>query len=169
MPIATDTPDFKTRGGAPVSQIDELPTLEIIAIMFLRMWCDGGPTRERMMQDLSNALGDKDAQTVGTLFDDLMQITLKCARRPLMRHGVPCRCFGGDECAFANMLAAAVSGDREEAMLFSSILITGQAAYPAAAIAQNLSPYLLRFAQMSDYANRTTTLATHAAKTTIRH
>ena len=145
--------DAASRGGAPVGQLDELPTLEIVAIMFLRMWCDGGANRDRMAQDLALALGPHDADTATAIFDELMRLTLSCARRPLMRHGVPCRCFGGDECAFANMLGAAVTGDKEEAMLFSSILINGQAAFPAMSLAHDLSPFLLRFVRATQVAN----------------
>lgn len=141
------------RGGAPVGHLDELPTLEVVAIMFLRMWCDGGANRDRMMQDLVRALGPQDADTANAIFDELMRLTLSCARRPFMRHGVPCRCFGGDECAFANLLGAAVSGDKEEAMLFSSILINGQAAFPVMSLAHDLSPFLLRFVRATQAAN----------------
>ena len=115
------------------------------------------------------ALGPNDATTATALFDELMQLTLTCARRPLMRHGVPCRCFGGDECAFANMLGAATSGDREEAMLFSSILMTGQAAYSVMALAQELSPFLLRFARATQASNNKTHAQTHAAHPETRH
>ena len=138
--------DFtRSRGAAPVGRMDELPRLEAVAILFMRMWCDGGEQRQRIAADLTLALGDTDAAIATGLFDDLMRLTLSCARRPLMRHGVPCQCFGGDECAFANMLVAAMTGDREEAMLFSAILINGQATWPAIALAQELTPYLLRF------------------------
>ncbi|SEM44566.1 hypothetical protein SAMN04488003_101142 [Loktanella fryxellensis] len=158
------------RGGAPVGQLDELPPLEMIAILFMRMWCDGGTNRQRITQDMALALGQTDADAATALFDDLMRLTLGCARRPLVRHGVPCRCFGGDECAFANMLVAATTGDRDEAMLFSSILVTGQAAFPAIALAQDLSPYLLRFARATQ-ATMTPAApqATHPAQTAIRH
>ena len=157
------------RGAAPVGQMDELPRLEAIAILFLRMWCDGGATRQRMQADLTLALGQEDAAAAADLFDDLMKLTLSCARRPLMRHGVPCACFGGDECAFANMLAAATIGDREEAMLFSAILITGQAAWPAIALAQQLSPYLLRFTRAAQHATGDLPGQTHAPQTGLRH
>ena len=158
-----------SRGAAPVGQMDELPRLEAIAIMFLRMWCDGGANRQRMAGDLALALGQDDAATATGLFDDLMHLTLSCARRPLMRHGVPCQCFGGDECAFANMLAAATIGDREEAMLFSAILITGQAAYPAIAIAQDLSPFLLRFTRATQHTTADLPGQTHTPQTGTRH
>ena len=158
-----------SRGAAPVGQMDELPRLEAIAIMFLRMWCDGGANRQRMAGDLALALGQDDAATASGLFDDLMRLTLSCARRPLMRHGVPCRCFGGDECAFANMLAAATTGDREEAMLFSAILITGQAAWPAIALAQDLSPFLLRFARATQGQGTDLPGQTHTVHSGTRH
>ena len=169
MTVHPDLAVPASRGAAPVGQMDELPRLEAIAILFLRMWCDGGSTRERMASDLALALGEDDAATAAALFDDLMQLTLACARRPLMRHGLPCRCFGGDECAFANMLAAATTGDREEAMLFSAILITGQAAWPAIALAQELSPFLLRFTRAAQRAIGDLPGQTHAPQTGTRH
>ena len=41
-------------------------------------------------------------------------------RRPLIRHHETCRCVGGDEAAFANMVAAAASQDREDAALLAT-------------------------------------------------
>ncbi len=166
----TDPTDHTSaRGGAPVGQLDELPTLEIVAITFFRLWCDGGAHRERLERDLALALGPADAVTAVALFDDLMRTTLACARRPLVRHGVPCRCFGGDESAFANMLAAAVIGDRDEAMLFASILISGQGAWPAVTLAQTIAPYLLRFVRAAQGSGGTMGLVTHISQPGIRH
>ncbi len=47
------------------------------------------------------------------------------ARRPLMRHSLDCECFGGDECAFAQLVSAATGGDEHDAMTFALHLFDG--------------------------------------------
>jgi hypothetical protein len=69
-------------------------------------------------------------------FDALLRTLLEHGRRPLMRHGLRCKCFGGDESAFANMIAAAAGQDREDALLFASTLMTGHAAWAASRLAE---------------------------------
>lgn len=134
------------RGAAPVGQLAELPAVERLAVLSLRAWCDGGAARARIAEDFQLLLGAEGPAAVRG-FDILMQITLQGARRPLMRHALDCACVGGDECAFANLVAAAAGGDREDAMLFASTLLSGAAAYAAARAAEDLGDLFLRFAR----------------------
>jgi len=45
-----------------------------------------------------------------------------------MRHQETCQCFGGDESAVANMVAAAAAGDMEEALLLAGHLVPAEVA-----------------------------------------
>jgi hypothetical protein len=148
-----DTPPASpSRGAAPVGQLSELPHVELAAIVYLRAWCEGGPDREIIAKDFRLVMGDAAGLLASADFDALMATLLHKARRPVMRHGLGCKCFGGDESAFANMIAAAAGQDREEAMLFASILIKGDTAWAAVQKALQLGQVFLRLARMPDCA-----------------
>jgi len=128
------------RGAAPVGLIDELPPAEAAAILYFRLWCDGPSGRARIHADLCSRLGPAEADLAAGVFDALMATVLSGMRRPLMRHGTECRCFGGDESAFANMVAAALSDEIEDAMIFAAALMRGAPALDAAVLAGRLRP-----------------------------
>lgn len=67
-----------------------------------------------------------------------------------MRHGLGCKCFGGDESAFANMIAAAAGQDHEDAQLFACTLMIGHTAWPAVQLALGLGQAFLRLSRMPD-------------------
>ncbi len=100
-----------SRGATPVGKLHELPPLEMTVIIYLRMWCDGGLRREQIRRDFILAFG----QTVGSRhsasFSSFMLVLIHKSRRKTMRHQETCQCFGGDESAVANMVAAAAAGD----------------------------------------------------------
>lgn len=145
QPAATAGPP--QRGAAPVGYLQELPAVELAAVLYLRVWCVGGETKDQIARDFRLLLGTDDAVLALTDFDALMKVTLNGARRPLMRHGLHCRCFGGDESAFANMIAAAAAQDRDDAMLFACTLLTGAAAFEAVRLAGVLGQVFLRIAR----------------------
>ena len=154
------------RGAAPVGHLHALPPIELAAIVYLRAWCDGGANREIIAKDFCLVMGDAaGAQAVGD-FDALMTTLLNNARRPVMRHRLNCKCFGGIESAFANMIAAATGQDRDDAMLFANILMTGHAAWAAVQLVGQLGQVFLRLGRVPD---RSPT-PTHASQPTIhRH
>lgn len=132
------------RGGAPVGQLQELPAIEGAAILYLRAWCKGGPDRELIGQDFAAVLGERDGRKAAEDWDALMNMFLGGARRSIMLHGLGCKCFGGDESAFANMIAAAASQDGEDALLFASTLMSGPAAWSAVQLALQMGQTFLR-------------------------
>ena len=140
-----DTAVTDTRGGAAVGMLQELPMLELGAILLLRHWCDGEVGRAAVGRDFA-ALG---SGGVGgeTLLAELVTLFAGHGRRPLMRHGVACACFGGDEAAFAQMIAAATVGDRDDAMAFALILLPVAQAFVAVQAAGRLGPIILRLAR----------------------
>ena len=134
------------RGAAPVGLLQELPPVELAAIVYLRAWCDGGSARGMIARDFRLVMGDEAAAAVET-FDALMGVLLTRARRPIMRHALDCRCFGGDESAFAHMIASAAGRDREDAVLFASTLVKGPATWSAVLMAEESGQVLLRLAR----------------------
>ena len=135
------------RGAAPIGLLQELPSIELAAIVYLRAWCKGRADREMIGRDFTFVLGEREGQKAAEDWDALMQMLLSGARRPVMRHSLGCECFGGDESAFANMIAAAASQDREDALLFASTLMTGAAAWVAVQVALPLGQAFLRLAR----------------------
>ena len=136
-------PDRPARGGAAVGMLNELPASERYAILAFRLWCDGADGRETVARDVSRAFAPARAVQVVNDFADLTQILLHRARRPIMRHGRDCACFGGDEAAFSQMIAAAAAGDTEDAMAFALVLMTPAAAWSAVRLASDIGRALL--------------------------
>ncbi|MEF3049046.1 hypothetical protein V3C85_17705 [Tabrizicola sp. L79] len=141
-------PAERRRGAAPVGHLQELPPAELAAIVYLRAWCEGGAERQIISEDFRRVMGDAEGVHAVDTFNALMGVLLRNARRPIMRHGLGCRCFGGDESAFAQMLAAAVSQDRDDAMLFAATLVKGDAAWAAVQLAVDLQQVFLRLTRM---------------------
>lgn len=111
------------RGGAPVGILSELPPVELAAILYLRHWLSGN--QDQIWRDFSHTFSRADAACAMASFEDLMRAVQNNTRRPLMRHKTGCDCFGGDECAFAQLVAAAASGDEHDAMTFALHLFDG--------------------------------------------
>ena len=95
-------------------------------------------------QDFSLVMVEEAGATAARNFDALMPLLLTNARRPVMRHGLGCKCFGADESAFANMIAAAAGQDLEDAYLFACTFITGHAAWPGVQLSLRLGQAFLR-------------------------
>lgn len=131
------------RGAAPVGMLAELPALEQSAILALRQWCAGPEARaqvaEKFHQVLAPPRADQELQHCAQLFD----MVVTCSARPLMRHGADCACFGGDENAFAQLVAAAALGNRDEALIFALALITPPAAFAVVRAAEPVGMALL--------------------------
>lgn len=125
------------RGGAPVGVIAELPDVELGAVLLLRLWCEGDGGRAQIARDFLLCFETGRAAAEFENLDRLVRVVVQGGRRPLMRHGINCTCFGGDESAFAHMVAAAAAGDREEAMAFALALMSPDAAFAAVQMAES--------------------------------
>ena len=111
------------RGAAPVGHLDELPPLEMTTIVYLRMWCGGGASREQVRNDFILAFGYSTGSLHSATFSSFMMLLIHKSRRKIMRHQTHCQYFGGDESAVANMIAAAAAGDVDDALLLASHLV----------------------------------------------
>lgn len=118
----------EARGAAPVGHLYELPPLEMMTIVYLRMWCEGGPSRVQVRKDFIRALGQTNGSIYSSVFSSLMLVLIHKSRRKIMRHQAACQCFGGDESAIANMIAAAAAGDVAEALMLASHLVPSKIA-----------------------------------------
>jgi hypothetical protein len=128
---ATEAAQEVPRGAAPVGLVGDLPVLEQGAVLLLRRWCDDEEGRIAVAADFKRALGnDRGAEAVNALAH-LVTLFVRHGRRPLMRHGLQCSCLGGDESAFALMVAAAAIGDREDAMSLALTMMPADIAFAA--------------------------------------
>jgi len=116
-------PKAYSRGATPVGHIDELPPLEMTTILYLRLWCEGQLSREQVHDDFILAFGHSIGTQHSATFSSFMLTLVHKSRRSIMRHQTNCQCFGGDESAVANMIAAAAAGDRQDALLLASHLV----------------------------------------------
>ncbi|HMQ92825.1 MAG TPA: hypothetical protein PKA33_10500 [Amaricoccus sp.] len=111
------------RGGATVGHVAELDAVAAGAVICLRRWCDGPAAQAQMREDFARALGPEAGGSAMRAFEELCDLCARHGRRPLMRHHVACKCIGADEACFANFVALASEGDREDAMLIATILV----------------------------------------------
>ncbi|MEH6524285.1 hypothetical protein [Sulfitobacter sp.] len=117
------TQDHSNRGGAPVGFITELDSIEAASVIYLRLWSDGPDSRAQVHSDFSTALGVDQGHKAAKSFEQLYSLCAIHGRRPLMRHSIECKCLGADESCFANFIATAAEGEREDAMLIATLLV----------------------------------------------
>lgn len=111
------------RGGAPVGYVSELGPIEAAAVIYLRLWCNSAETQARAVHDFEAMLGPEYGGGVAAALAQICEACVQHGRRPLMRHHIDCKCLGGDEACFANFIAAAADGEREDAFLFASNIV----------------------------------------------
>ena len=134
------------RGGAPVGFLKELDPVEAAAVRCLRCWGADTEAETRLCAEFAGALGPEQGGRVTETLSDICSLCALHGRRPLMRHAETCPCLGADECCFATFIAAASSGDREDAMLFAAMLVRADLAPALAGLAERLGLALRRMA-----------------------
>lgn len=111
------------RGGAPVGLLTELTAIEATSVMCLRLWSDGADAQAKVLDDFVAGLGAVRGRKAMQSFERLCNLCASYGRRPLMRHAVQCKCLGADESCFANFIATAAEGEREDALLIATLLV----------------------------------------------
>lgn len=134
----------RRRGGAPVGLVTELPEVEMGAVLYLRLWCDGPEAQAQVWNDFASGLGARHGRSALKAFERLCSMAVDHGRRPLMRHQITCRCLGADEAAFANLIGAAAEGERDDAMILASIIVRPDLALSVAALAEEFGLALKR-------------------------
>ena len=134
------------RGCAPVGFLDELDPVEAGAVRCLRLWGSGPGAEDRLRRDFARGLGPDHGLRAADTLSDICSLCAHHGRRPLMRRAETCPCLGADECCFATFIAAAGSGDREDAMMFAAMLVRADLAPCLAGLDQSLALALRRMA-----------------------
>ncbi|MEP5153663.1 hypothetical protein [Planktotalea sp.] len=116
------------RGGTAVGFLNELDSVEAAAVIYLRLWCNGADSQMQVRNDFICTLGAEKGARALQSFEQLCDLCARHGRRPLMRHSVQCKCLGSDESCFANFIASAAMGEREDAMLIATLLVRADVA-----------------------------------------
>ncbi len=132
------------RGGAPVGFLTELDGLEAASVIYLRLWCDGPDSQSQVSNDFETSLGTDSGRKAVKTFEELCSLCARHGRRPLMRHSLSCKCLGADESCFANFVASAATGEREDAMLIATLLVRPDMAPVVTALAADFGHALMR-------------------------
>ena len=137
---------MERRGIVPVARIDDLSPLEATLVCCLRLFYESGETRDALERGLAAHLGDARGGTLFQLLAQLCEMTRHHARRPLMRRHAGCCAAGADEAAFAALVTAAASGEREDAMLIAVCLVRADVSTQLVALAEQVGLSLRRLA-----------------------
>lgn len=132
------------RGGAPVGFMTELDAIEAASVIYLRLWNSGPEAQVQVWNDLARGLGAERGKTALRSFETLCATCAQHGRRPLMRHSVHCKCIGADESCFANFIATAATGEREDAMLIATLLVRPDVAPLVASLAADFGLALMQ-------------------------
>lgn len=136
----------RRRGGAPVGHLTDLDAVGAGAVLYLRLWCDGPESQARAHRDFAGHLGAEHGRAALETLDHMCAICTRHCRRPLMRHHVRCRCLGGDEACFAQVVGSASEGAREDALMLAMTLIRADMAPGLVALAEDFGLALKRMA-----------------------
>ena len=131
-------------GGAPVGRVAELPPLERRLVRCLRLW-SGGPDGQRLLRcELAARHGEEAARRLAEDLGELLALSVRHARRPLLGHALDCPCAGADECVFARFVSLAAEGSRDEAVLIAVLLVRADLAFALASLAAKVGLGLMR-------------------------
>jgi len=134
------------RGGAPVGYVTEVGPVEAGAVLYLRLWCDGPDAQALVWNDFATALGAEGGRKALKSFECLCDMCVRQGRRPLMRHGVTCKCLGAEESCFANFIGYASEGEREDALPIATTIVRPDMAPSLVGLAQGFGVALKRMA-----------------------
>ena len=132
------------RGGAPVGLLAELPQIESIAVMCLRLWGDGPDQQAEVWNRFATSLGPVQGREALKRFEALCELCARFGRRPMIRHCASCKCIGADESCFANLIGYASEGAREDALLLATNLVRPDMAGALAGLAEEFGMALKR-------------------------
>lgn len=124
------------RRPLPVAQMRDLDPLQSDVVQLLRLWWMIPNARQDIEHEFSPWLGPQRAKVVCDSFDQLCALCVTHGRLSVRPHALHCGCVGGKEACFANFIAAAADGQREEAMFTATLLTRTDMAPMAAALAE---------------------------------
>ena len=131
-------------GGATVGFLAELDGVQAAAVVYLRLWCDGEEGQAQVWHDFAATLGAAHGRKAMRSFEQLFSLCAAHGRRKLVRHSLRCSCLGSDEACFANFIATAAEGAREDALFIATLLVRPDMAPLMVALATDVGLALKR-------------------------
>ena len=92
---------------------------------------------DAIAQDFQVVFGETRGRKITDSFEALCKLCVENGRRPLMRHGLDCKCFGADESCFANFIGYASEGAREDALMIAMTIVKPEKAQVLAGLAED--------------------------------
>ncbi len=135
--------DPNVYGAAAIGTTDSVDPQSLRIIDLVRRWGGGPDRRQEVWNALAVELGPARARRALKSLEEFLDLIQSHGRRPLVRHGVGCRCIGSDETIIAHFVRIATEGEREDAMLVGTLLVRPDIAPIAASLAQQLGLALL--------------------------
>lgn len=132
------------RGGAAVGRIVDLGAIEAGAVLCLRLWHEAPASPERM--DFERNMGRFGGRTALDAIGGICAIWQEFGRRPMVRHHLRCDCLGADEACVAQLVQAALLGDRDDAMMLATLMVRADHAPRLVAHAERAGAALARLA-----------------------
>lgn len=110
-------------GSVSVGQLSEQPTFETCIVTYLRLWADGEEAQRRLQHMLIELCGPARGARMTKTWAEMIALLARFRRRSIMRHALDCPCLGADEAWFANFMATAATGERDDALMLATLLI----------------------------------------------
>ncbi|MDX5412005.1 MAG: hypothetical protein LPK02_03050 [Rhodobacterales bacterium] len=132
------------RGAASVGRLVDLDPVEAGAVLYLRLSWNNPQALGALSADFTPILGAVAAEQAAANFHQLSSLCQTHARRALCPHSLGCACLGADEACFAQMVASAAEGAREEALMMALLLVRADFAPLLAGLAQDAGLALRR-------------------------
>ena len=93
--------------------------------------------QDAIARDFQVVFGETRGRKITDSFEALCKLCVENGRRPLMRHGLDCKCFGADESCFANFIGYASEGAREDALMIAMTIVKPEKAQVLAGLAED--------------------------------
>jgi hypothetical protein len=128
--------DPRLSGAAPVSRVEAVDEQTLFLVNALRKF--GQSDEAAFWEGFAMLAGAHRGDAARSVFENLMFLITRHARRPLMTHDGACNCIGADEASFAQFVRMAAQGDPEDAMLIGMLILSADIVPIAVGLAQQL-------------------------------
>lgn len=144
------TKPIAMRGAAPVGRIDDLAPVEAAAVLYVRMWHDSPDAQRQIREDFAALLGPEAGDHALTAIADFCSLCARHGRRTFMHHHRDCHCLGADEACLASLVALAIDGERDDALLIETLRVRPDLSPHQVVAARTLGLTLQRLALTAD-------------------
>lgn len=138
--------DFSLRGAIVVGDLADLPPTEAEAVRCLRGWRDGGAARSQLAERFEAALGRSGGEHAANTLAAICEHCRRHGRRPMTGRRPGSARLCADEACFADLVALAGAGQREDAFLMATMLVRPDMAPCLVSLAETLALTLRRIA-----------------------